>query len=329
MIVLEGIESIRGAGLRRPVATLGVFDGVHIGHRVLLNHVVALARERAGDSVVITFADHPRAVISGEAPKLLTSLPHRLRLFSELGISVTIVLEFTPALRNLDAPGFAREILAGAVQARLVVLGYNNRFGRGGEGDVELLRRLGPELGFEARSVAEVRIGDQPVSSTSIRAAVLRGDLDRASLMLGRPFSVLGRVVEGDGVGRRHGVPTANLDLRHEVRPPRGVYGGEALVGPRRFPALINIGIRPTMDPGGAASPAAAPDDWPRRDREERIEAHLLGFEGDLYGQELELFFLVRLRDERLFDGPAALKAQIDRDREAFLAWRERGVPPR
>jgi len=317
--VFSSFEEAAAAGLKRPVVTLGVFDGVHIGHRMILDWVVSLARERQGDAVVVTFARHPRAVIENKAPKLLTSLAHKLRIFASLGVTATLVLKFDEELRNMPARAFAESLFVDSLGAETVILGYNNRFGRGGEGDIELLRALGRERGFEARRADQVRLGEVAVSSTLIRRLILEGDLDRAARMLMRPVSVYGTVVRGDGIGRDLGFPTANLDLHHEVRPPPGVYGCEADVdGVRRF-GMVNIGTRPTVtEPSENLAP-----DWESRDRAERVEVHLLEFSGDLYGKEIEVVFLVRLRDEQRFDGLEALKAQISEDRRAFARWLE------
>ncbi|MAG59087.1 MAG: riboflavin biosynthesis protein RibF [Planctomycetes bacterium] len=317
MKVFRDLAAAAAASFRRPVVTLGVFDGVHVGHRLVIDHVVSLARERAGDAVVVTFGRHPRAVIENRAPKLITSLDHRLRIFESLGVTATLVLEFDEALRAMPARTFAQSVFHDTLGAEVVILGYNNRFGEGGEGDIDVLTEVGKAAGFEARQVDEIRLGAQPMSSTEIRRAILGGDLDRAALMLGRPVSVLGTVEEGDGIGRTLGFPTANLDLHHEVRPPPGVYGCEALFGGGGRFGLVNIGVRPTVTSG----PASDGSDWEARDATERVEVHLLDFTGDLYGQQVEVFFLTRLRDERRFDGLDDLRDQIQRDREAFFAW--------
>jgi riboflavin kinase/FMN adenylyltransferase len=320
--VFRSLDEVAAVELRRAVVTLGMFDGVHIGHRLVIEHVVSLARERAGEAVVVTFGRHPRAVIEQRAPKLITSLPHKLRIFEALGVTAVLVLEFDHALRATPAREFARKVLGDVLAAEVVLLGYNNRFGRGGEGDITLLEEVGRDAGFEARQLDEVRLEGEPLSSTAIREAILEGDLDHAASMLGRPASVLGTVERGDGLGKQIGFPTANLDLHHEVRPPPGVYGCEAVVGGQFRFGLVNIGTRPTLhgDP--------APEGWEARDREERVEVHLLDFEGDLYGQDVEIVFLVRLRDERRFDGLDALVAQIRKDREVFHGWLE-GAPGR
>ena len=310
----------RAAGLRRTAVTLGVFDGVHVGHRYVIEQTNRLARERGGASVVVTFARHPRGVVDGTPPQLITSLPHRLRLFEQLGVDAVLTLDFDAAMRDTSPEDFARGIFHDALRADVVLLGWNGRFGKGGRGGFETLQRVGREFGFEARQAEQLMLGGEAVSSTAIRAAVLVGDLDRAARMLGRPVSVLGRVVEGDGRGRTLGWPTANLDLLHEVRPPRGVYGAEVEDGDLRRFALVNIGVRPTFKPpdGGLSS---LPASWESRDRDDVIEVHLLDFTGDLYGRELEVRFLKRIRDERRFGGKAELLARLDEDRREFEAF--------
>lgn len=319
MRVLRSLEDAANARLRRPIVTLGVFDGVHVGHRFLIDHLVSLSRERAADAVVVTFSVHPRAVIRSEAPQLITSLRHRLKIFESLGVTASLVLDFDADLQRMPARDFARRVFADALAAQIVLLGYNNRFGRGGEGDFSVLAEIGRERGFEARAMSEVRIGEQAISSTAIRKSILEGDVERASLLLGRPFSVLGEVVHGDGLGRKLGFPTANLDLQHEVRPPRGVYGCEVWIEERRAFGLVNIGIRPTVTSPNATGEESDP--WVSRDRSERVEVHILDGVGDIYGKDVELVFLTRLRPEVRFDGVDALKRQIGLDVANFRAW--------
>ena len=315
MKVFRSVEEARAASLPHAVVTLGVFDGVHVGHRVVLDHVRSLARERLGTGVVVTFARHPRALIEKQAPKLLTSIEHKLRIFEDVGVDTTLVLYFDEALRAMSARAFVKNVFVDALSAEVVLLGYNNRFGRGGKGDFQCLADLSGEFGFEARQLEEVRIGEGNVSSTVIRRAILDGRLEEAALMLGRPFSVLGTVVEGQKIGRTIDFPTANLDVHHEVRPPRGVYGCRVRVGEDHHFGLVNIGVRPTVGERQSAT------DWENRDLQETIEVHLLDYEGDLYGEDLEVVFLTFLRPEKKFEGLAELKEAIQRDRSAFEAW--------
>lgn len=319
MRVVRSVEGASALPPRPAVTTLGTFDGVHLGHQAVIHRVVEEARTRDARAVVVTFGRHPRAVIKGEAPKLLTPLRQRLQLFKDLEVDLTVLLHFDGRLRMTPARTFVKDVLVEGLRSVKVVLGYNNRFGRGGEGDFRLLEQMGREVGFEAEQVPGVVLEGQPISSTAIRHAVLEGDLQGAGRMLGRPFSVLGTVVHGDHRGSRLGFPTANLNVHHAVRPPRGVYGVEVLLDGRRLHGLVNIGLRPTVHdrPTGEAGPGP----WEERDRLETVEVHVLDFEGDLYGRQVEIRFLVRLREERRFDSLEALRNQIAADCLAFRSW--------
>lgn len=315
MRVLRGLEAARAHPLRGPVAaTIGVFDGVHRGHRRVLDELVAWARAGGGESVVVTFDRHPREVLTGARPAALASLEHRLVLLARAGVDAALVLPFDETTASTEAEDFARDVLAGALHARRVLLGANHRFGRGRRGDLALLERLGPELGLEARELALEPADEegQVISSTAIRDAIATGRLGDAERMLGRPVTVLGQVVRGDARGRTLGFPTANLDLHHEARPPSGVYAASVAVGAGREPpvegaprslAVVNVGRRPTFHPEAG---------------EALVEVHVLDFSGDLYDRTLEVSFLAKLRDERRFSGAAELVAQIAADvREA------------
>jgi len=287
-------------------AAIGVFDGVHVGHQSLLRLVVAWAREQGGQAVVVTFQRHPRLALEGTRPPCITSLRHRLRLFEGLGVDVALVLNFDDRLAAMSAERFLRHVLRGRVGARGLALGHDQRFGRGGLGDAALARRVGAELGLEVRVAPVVRVAGEVVSSTAVRSAIRAGWLDRAAAMLGRPVSALGTVVHGQAKGRTLSCPTANLDLHHELQLPEGVYVGAALAAGREHGAVVNIGRRPTFAPQGQAY----------LDAEPLVEAHLLDFSGDLYGQELEVRFLKRLREERVFASAEALQEQMARDVE-------------
>lgn len=282
------------------MVSIGVFDGVHLGHHAILSGNVARARARGARPTVVTFRDHPKQLLLGRAPRTLTSLEHRLELFRRAGIEHTLVLGFDERLRAMPAAEFAAEVLVRGLGARCFVLGFDSKFGNSRTGTPEELRRLG----YQVEVVEQVLVRGRAVSSTAIREAVELGDLAAAREMLGRPFSVFGEVVHGDGLGRRLGFPTANVDPHHELLPPLGVYACWAHrplhenAAPE--PAVVNIGVRPTLDRGADAGP--------------RIEAHLYDFEGDLYGQTLELEFVRALRAERRFQGLDELCAQIARD---------------
>lgn len=283
------------------VISIGVFDGVHLGHLAILGANRARARELGAAATVVTFRRHPKKVLLGHEPRTLTSLEHRLELFRRAGVEHTIALSFDERLREIAAEEFVRELLIARLGARAFVLGFDSKFGRDRRGTPELLKAMGLDVGV----VGQVIVAGRPVSSTAIREAVELGDLEGARRMLGRRVGVLGTVVRGDELGRRLGFPTANLNLHHELHPPTGVYACFARiassVAPATgvWPAVANIGTRPTV-----GSPAADP----------RVEVHLLGFQGTLYGAQLEVAFVARLRPEQRFPGLDALQAQIARD---------------
>ncbi len=305
---------IRSFGLNRgtdfphgkSVISIGVFDGVHVGHQAILAANVALAKDLRLTSTVVTFAGHPKQILLGRAPKTLTTINHRLDLFERAGIEHTLVLEFTEELRNMSASDFLQSILIEKLHADTFLLGFDSKFGQNQEGSSAFLQSKSQKVQVVERVLARGRAA----SSTAIREAVELGDLVGASAMLGRRVSILGGVVHGNALGRTLGFPTANLNLDHELHPPTGVYAGFArIIGDpdaRCFQAMANIGVRPTIQPKGGSNGA--------------VEVHLIGFEEDLYDAQLEFEFVNRLRDEQAFDGLEALKAQLIADRMATSA---------
>lgn len=280
------------------VVTVGNFDGVHLGHQAILARVVERARALGGVSTLVTLDPHPARVLRPErAPLMILPLSERIRLVEEAGIERMLVLAFTLAFSRTPAEVFVEEVLVRALQCREVYLGRNFRFGRDQEGDVDLLRRLGPKFGFTAEGVPEVHYKDFPISSTLVRSTLMDGQVALARRLLGRPFVLLGRVVRGDGRGRSLDFPTANLEVENELVPRDGVYITRALVDGSAHPAATNIGHRPTFG-----------------EHRRVVEAHLVDFDGDLYGRPLRLELLRRLRGERRFSGPDELRAQIRRD---------------
>jgi len=283
------------------VVSIGVFDGVHLGHQAILAANVRRAEELGAIPTVITFRRHPKRLILGRAPKTLTTLDHRLELFARAGIGHTVALAFDEELRQQSAARFVREVADQGLGAKAFVLGFDSKFGRGREGTPESL----DALGYDVEVVDKVLVGGRAVSSTAIREAVDLGDLEGAAAMLGRPVTVFGKVIRGERIGRNMGFPTANLDLQHGLHPPPGVYACWARLvdetgGARRQPAVTNIGFRPTVAGEKPAHPL--------------VEAHLLDFSGDLYGDRIELEFAAHLRGEQRFSGLDALRAQISRD---------------
>ena len=299
------IATFRRDRLRRDprgaVVSIGMFDGVHLGHRAILSANVARARALGAAPTVITFRRHPKVLLLGRGPRTLTTLEHRLELFAREGIEQTAALAFDARLRALSAREFVDEIAVRGLGARAFVLGFDSKFGRDREGTGEYLRNLG----FEVEVAPKVSLFGRPISSTVIREAIELGDLASASAMLGRMVGVFGRVVHGASLGHRIGFPTANLDLHHGLHPPPGVYACRVRHLPTRgagrtFLGVTNIGFRPTVVPEPALRP--------------QVEVHLLNFEGDLYGERIELEFVARLRGEQRFSGVDELARQIARD---------------
>jgi len=288
---------------RGRAVTVGVFDGLHAGHRAVLGLLARRATELGGlETAVVTFDPHPLAVVAPEhAPLLLTDISHRLELFEEAGLDVAAVVPFGRETRLLTAAAFASVVLAGALRARLVVVGEDFRFGHHRLGNVASLAELGDAHGFAAEILPLVG-GQAPISSTRVRAMVAAGEVEAAAAALGRPHEVRGTVVAGDGRGRRLGFPTANLALPPGLAVPAdGVYAVWAgLPGAELRPGVANVGTRPTF--GG---------------EERNVEVHLLEGSGDLYGVTLRVAFVARLRDERRFDAPGDLAAQIAADAAA------------
>lgn len=282
------------------VVTVGNFDGVHVAHREVLAHVVARARELRARSLVVTFDPHPMRVLRPDvAPRLLTPTPLKLRLLAESGIDAVLVVPFTRDLSLMPPHDFAREVLCARLHTIEVHEGFNFHFGHHAEGDVELLRRVGVELGFHVVVYEAKRIRGDVVSSSRIRELLRKGDLSRANRLLGRSFSIVSNAGRGRGYGHKYTVPTINLTRYDELTPRDGVYVTRSRVGPETFESVTNVGTRPTF---GADSFA--------------IETHLLNFHPIEVTSESEIGirFLYRLRDEQKFPSVEALREQIASD---------------
>ncbi|HUG75402.1 MAG TPA: bifunctional riboflavin kinase/FAD synthetase [Acidimicrobiia bacterium] len=302
MRVLSGSPVDWHPGDERRAVAIGVFDGVHRGHQAVLSAMVEAATGAGLVAAVLTFDPHPRSVVAPQrAPRLLTTVGQRVGLLGDLGVEVVAVAPFDDRVRLLAPEAFATELLVDGLGAVSVTVGSDFRFGNDRTGDAGTLEQLGESLGF-AVSVVSLVGGDEPVSSSQIRRLVADGEVTAAADALGRPHEVVGRVVPGDGRGRGIGVPTANIDLPPMLAVPgRGVYAVTASTdGLEWLPGVANIGVRPTF--GGDA---------------ERLEVHLLDTDLDLYGRELRVRFIARIREERTFDGVELLVAQIRDDVEA------------
>ena len=288
------------AEIQRPtVLTLGVFDGLHLGHQLIMKTVVERAREVGAVPTVITFDPHPRAVLHPEsAPPLLQTFDQKIEGFGVLGIEQTIVVRFTKEFSNVSADGFINDVVMDRLHAREVYLGKGFAFGHNRDGNIELLKRLGGELGFIAGEVPEVKFRNQRVSSSKIRELLARGQVNLARRMLGRPYGVEGRVERGSERGHKLGFPTANLHPHNRVIPRNGVYVTGTLIEGHWRRSVTNIGLRPTF--GDASEPS--------------VETFVLNWDGDLYGDVVRVRFLYRLRDERKFSSVDELTKQIKTD---------------
>jgi riboflavin kinase/FMN adenylyltransferase len=309
MRVERAPEAIRPF-LRAPVATIGNFDGLHRGHRAILDRVLERARATGGTSLVITFEPHPLAVLAPDrAPRMIVTRRQKLALLEAAGIDAVLVMTFDAALAAVGAADFVAGHLSARLGVREAYVGANFNFGRGREGDADTLVRLCDAHGIIAARVDEVRFLGSPVSSSRIRRAIAAGEVELARELLGRPFALEGTVTHGAGRGAALGIPTANLDVANDLVPQDGVYVTEARLDGRGLPSVTNIGTRPTF-----------------RDQRFTVETHLLDTAPDLYGRPIEIAFLARLRQELRFDSPQALVEQIRRDIERARAYfSERG----
>jgi riboflavin kinase/FMN adenylyltransferase len=296
-----GLEGVTPGAFHSPVVTIGVFDGMHRGHRHLIEELRARADRLGGDAVVITFDTHPLAVIRGEPPRQILSVPHRLLLLERHGVDATLLLPFDETTRRMDYARFTKEVLVDRIGIRALLFGYNSNFGLDGRGTPETLRPVGERWGFEVAEAPPITLHGRPVSSTRIRDAIESGDLASASEMLGRPYAVYGRVVKGDGRGKSLGFPTANVDPEGEILPPPGVWQVVAEVRGQRRSAVANLGTRPTFTAGREAAARV-------------LEVHVPGIDFDFYGDRIEVEFVHKLREERTFPSKEALLAQIRAD---------------
>lgn len=302
MKILRQAAELSHASGKASVA-IGFFDGVHLGHQQILRQTISDARQFEAPAVVVTFDTHPSQVVAPDrSPKLIYTLDQRLNGIESLGADALLLLHFDKEFSLKSGEEFVRELVTGFGHVCSVCVGGDFTFGHRRSGNVGLLKSLGAEQGFSVHGLASVALDGETVSSTRIRAAIQRGEFDAASQMLSRPYSLAGKIVHGDQLGRQLGFPTANLDVAGLILPPNGVYAVHVNAANVARRAVANIGFRPTL---GEASPSL------------RVEAHLFDFDGDLYGQNLELTFHQKLRDERKFDSIEELKGQIQRDADA------------
>lgn len=309
MAVFYRLQELPAFG--NPVITLGTFDGVHLGHRAILEAVIRQAQAAGGQSILITFEPHPRKVLFPEQElKILTPLDEKVRLIQEAGIEHVVVAPFTKAFSQLSADKYIEDFLVRYFHPEVIVIGHDHHFGHDRKGNIALLEAFAAPCGFKVCQISEQLINDAAVSSTKIRKALAQGAVVAAREMLGRPYSFKGSVVHGQQLGAQLGYPTANLEplCADQLLPANGVYAITALLDGQALKGMMNIGVRPTVS----------------KEMERRIEAHLFGFSAEIYGRELEIFFVEKLRDEQRFPSIEVLQAQLQQDEAKARSLLER-----
>ena len=298
---IQGLPDFRNA-----VLTVGTFDGVHKGHRTILQEVVNHAKNVGGESVLLTFEPHPRKLLFPDQPLgIITPLHQKLQLITEAGITHVVVVPFTREFANLSAQEYIERFMVGVFHPHTIIIGYDHRFGHDRKGDIRLLEKWGQHYSYELIEIPAQLIDDAAVSSTKIRSAITKGQIEEAAHMLGRNYSFKGRVVHGNKLGRTIGYPTANLEPEEaeQIIPALGVYAIKAMHNGAQYNGMMSIGYNPTVTDK----------------KEVRIEANLFDFDKDIYGDTLEVFFIKRLREEHKFDSLEALVQQLHKDKEESM----------
>ncbi len=299
MKVYQSIDSY-AVSERKTVITIGTFDGVHIGHQKIIEQLNMLKSGKDEVSMILTFFPHPRRVLDQSNDiKMLTTLDEKIDLLSDFGLDELIVEPFTQEFSRLSALEFVRDILVNKLHLRKLVIGYDHHFGRNREGNFEQLTEYGQLYGFEVVEIPAQEISEVSVSSTKIRKAIEKGDMDTANSYLGYPYRLTGEIVKGQGLGRKLKFPTVNLKVAEDYKliPMKGVYAVRTVISDKVVFGMMNIGFRPTVGGSGRT-----------------IEVHLLDFEGDLYGASLQVDVLARLRDEIKFESVEGLSEQLRKD---------------
>jgi len=305
MIIHEGTGNLN---LINPVVTVGVFDGVHLGHKALLDHLVSRSERAGGESAVITFDPHPRVLLSGKTGGFffLSTLDEKKKLFAETGIGHLIIMNFTRELASMEADEFIRQILVGEIGTRHLLVGYDNHFGKGRGGYFDKISESAGKYGLKVEQVGGVSSSAGIISSTSIRDTLINGRIVDANRWLGYDYSVTGKVVRGRGLGRSLGFPTANIlrDDPFKLIPANGVYAVEVLLGNERLPGMMSIGFNPTVN---------------KKQIHKSIEVNIFDVDRDLYGHYVTVIFRFWLRDEKKFESKELLSEQMKLDRESAM----------
>jgi riboflavin kinase/FMN adenylyltransferase len=297
MLLITNLSKIT-TPFQNSVITLGNFDGIHLGHQELVRMVIRRAQDIKGRSIVLTFRPHPLKVLAPEkCPPLISIYEEKIQLFEKLGIDVLVKIPFSLHFAEMSPRAFVKDILCDLLGAKEIFVGYNYKFGKGREGNTETLKQMGKEYGFSVHEVEQISVGGEVISSTKIRQMLTAGEVEHAAKLLGRPYAITGIVIKGDSRGKALGFPTANIASKHAIIPSNGVYAVKLLAREKCLDGVVNIGLRPTFDTKSLA-----------------IEVHVFDFNEDLYGEEITLFFIGKLRDERKFETAEALIGQIRKD---------------
>ena len=311
MQIIPDLREYKARSVRPIVLALGNFDGFHLGHQKLLHYVVRQAKKERALAAVLTFPEHPHSILHPDRkPMMLTSIEQKMFYLAQSGIDLCFLQSFTPAFAKMTPQDFAEKILVKKLHIREICMGHDAHFGQGRKGDTELMKQLAESNGFLFRKMKPVMLGGKPVSSSRVRELLMKGEIEKARACLGRPFSMFGKVIKGNGHGLHLGCPTANLEVHSEILLPLGVYVASARFMPRAqrttrnaqkwLPGVMNFGKRPTYPKEETPRPV--------------LELHLLDFKGQVYGEMMEIELHRFLRPERKFSTEEALKVQIQRD---------------
>ena len=305
--IFHSIEEFADSGKARNVVTTGTFDGIHKGHRTILDKVCAIVKAKNTESVLLTFYPHPRQVLFPDTTKMLflSTLEERKELLEKAGIQNLIIHPFTKQLSQVSAENYVKEILLGKLKTETLVIGYDHRFGHGRKGSIKELEEWGPIYGFNVEEVSPLKAGDVAISSTKIRNAISEGDMLLANSYLGYTYFITAKVVNGMKIGSKElGYPTANLEVNdaEKLIPADGIYAVYVYYNDTRYKGMLSVGINPTIENKGRS-----------------IEVHIFDFDQDIYGKTIRVGFHQKIRDEEKFNGLAELKAQLDKDKEVCL----------
>ncbi|WP_303316875.1 bifunctional riboflavin kinase/FAD synthetase [Flavivirga abyssicola] len=289
------------------VVTIGTFDGVHVGHQKIVKRLITSGKTDGLKSVILTFFPHPRMVLQKDFNiKLINTINERRSILGDLGLDYLLVKEFTKEFSRLSAEDFVKQILVDKLNAKKVIIGYDHRFGRNRNANIDDLKKFGDLYGFEVEEISAQDINDVAVSSTKIRKALKEGDIIKANTYLGYNFSITGTVTKGKGLGRQLNFPTANVKVEEDYKliPKQGSYIVKAVIDSTPIYGMMNIGVNPTVN-----------------GKKETIEVHFFNFDKDIYGEEIQIELLHRIRDEEKFESVEALKMQLKKDKEMALTY--------